>query len=91
MSKKHGDSMKEMMSVAPLHQKMFFKLLMPKSLSKVKDMKKLWKTRNLDLTSISGLLWGITKTTFGIVTATAIGLMALLLHLRWVLNSIYGG
>ena len=43
MSKKHGDSMKEMMSVAPLHQKMFFKLLMPKSLSKVKDMKKLAK------------------------------------------------
>jgi predicted hydrocarbon binding protein/KaiC/GvpD/RAD55 family RecA-like ATPase len=43
MSKKHGDSMKEMMSVAPWHQKTFFKLLMPKSLSKVKDMKKLAK------------------------------------------------
>lgn len=43
MSKKHGDSMKEMMSVAPLHQKIFFKLLMPKSLSKVRDMKKLAK------------------------------------------------
>jgi predicted hydrocarbon binding protein/KaiC/GvpD/RAD55 family RecA-like ATPase len=43
MSKKHGDSMKEMMSVAPRHQRLLFQLLMPKSLSRVKDMKKLWK------------------------------------------------
>jgi predicted hydrocarbon binding protein len=43
MSKKHGDSMKEMMSVAPRRQRFLFQLLMPKSLSRVKDMKKLWK------------------------------------------------
>jgi predicted hydrocarbon binding protein/KaiC/GvpD/RAD55 family RecA-like ATPase len=43
MSKKHGDSMKEMMSVAPRRQRFFFQLLMPKSLSLVKDMKKMWK------------------------------------------------
>jgi len=40
MSKKHGEGMKEMMEVVPRHQKMLFRLLMPKSLSKVKDMKK---------------------------------------------------
>jgi predicted hydrocarbon binding protein/KaiC/GvpD/RAD55 family RecA-like ATPase len=40
MSKKHGEGMKEMMEVAPRHQKMLFRLLMPKSFSKVKDMKK---------------------------------------------------
>jgi predicted hydrocarbon binding protein/KaiC/GvpD/RAD55 family RecA-like ATPase len=43
MSKKHGDSMKEIMSTAPWHQKSLFKLMMPKTLSKVKDMKKLAK------------------------------------------------
>jgi predicted hydrocarbon binding protein/KaiC/GvpD/RAD55 family RecA-like ATPase len=43
MSKKHGESMKEMMEVAPWHQRMLFQLIMPKSLSKVKDMKKLAK------------------------------------------------
>jgi predicted hydrocarbon binding protein len=43
MSKKHGESMKEMMSVAPWHQRRLFQLLMPKSLSRVKDMKKLAK------------------------------------------------
>ena len=43
MSKKHGDSMKEIMSVAPWRQKALFKLLIPKNLSKVKDMKKLAK------------------------------------------------
>jgi predicted hydrocarbon binding protein/KaiC/GvpD/RAD55 family RecA-like ATPase len=43
MSKKHGESMKEMMSVAPWHQRLLFQLLMPKSLSRVKDMKKLAK------------------------------------------------
>jgi predicted hydrocarbon binding protein/KaiC/GvpD/RAD55 family RecA-like ATPase len=41
MSKKAGDIMKEMMSVAPWHQRTLFQLLMPKSLSRVKDMKKL--------------------------------------------------
>jgi predicted hydrocarbon binding protein len=43
MSKKHGESMKEMMEVAPWHQRLLFQLLMPKSLSKVKDGKKLAK------------------------------------------------
>jgi predicted hydrocarbon binding protein/KaiC/GvpD/RAD55 family RecA-like ATPase len=41
MSKKHGEGMKEMMEVAPWHQRMLFRMLMPKSFSKVKDMKKL--------------------------------------------------
>jgi predicted hydrocarbon binding protein/KaiC/GvpD/RAD55 family RecA-like ATPase len=41
MSKHHGESMKEMMSVAPRHQRLLFQLLMPKSLSKVKDAKKM--------------------------------------------------
>jgi predicted hydrocarbon binding protein/KaiC/GvpD/RAD55 family RecA-like ATPase len=41
LSKKGGDIMKEMMSVAPWHQRTLFQLLMPKSLSRVKDMKKL--------------------------------------------------
>jgi predicted hydrocarbon binding protein len=40
MSKKHGEGMKEMMEIAPRHQKMLFRLLMPKSFSKVRDMKK---------------------------------------------------
>ena len=43
LCKKHGDSMKEMMSVAPWHQRLLFQLLMPKSLSRVKDAKKLAK------------------------------------------------
>ncbi|MBE9513924.1 MAG: hypothetical protein IMY83_02665 [Chloroflexi bacterium] len=43
MSKMHGESMKEMMSVAPWHQRLLFQLLMPKSLSKVKNMKKMAK------------------------------------------------
>lgn len=43
MSKMHGESMKEMMSVAPWHQRLLFQLLMPKSLSKVKHMKKMAK------------------------------------------------
>ena len=41
MSKKHGEGMKEMMEVAPWHQRMLFRLLMPKNLSTVKAMKKL--------------------------------------------------
>jgi predicted hydrocarbon binding protein/KaiC/GvpD/RAD55 family RecA-like ATPase len=41
MSKHHGDSMKEMMAAAPWHQRILFQTLMPKSLSRVKDAKKL--------------------------------------------------
>jgi len=41
MSKIHGEGMKEMMEFAPLHQRMLFRLLMPKNLSTVKAMKKL--------------------------------------------------
>jgi predicted hydrocarbon binding protein/archaellum biogenesis ATPase FlaH len=41
MSKKHGEGMKEMMEFAPLHQRLLFRLLMPKNLSTVKAMKKL--------------------------------------------------
>jgi len=43
MSKMHGEGMNEMMSAAPWHQRLLFKRLLPKSLSKVKDMKKFWK------------------------------------------------
>jgi predicted hydrocarbon binding protein len=43
MSKMHGEGTKEMMSVAPWHQRLLFRLYMPKSFSRVKDMKKLWK------------------------------------------------
>ncbi len=43
MSKMDGEATKEMMSLAPWHQRMLFQLLTPKSLSRVKDMKKLWK------------------------------------------------
>jgi len=43
MSKMHGEGMKETMSVAPWHQRLLFRLYMPKSFSRVKDMKKLWK------------------------------------------------
>jgi predicted hydrocarbon binding protein/KaiC/GvpD/RAD55 family RecA-like ATPase len=48
MSKKHGEGMKEMMEVAPWHQRLLFKLLVPKSLSGVKDMKKMgWYSKML--------------------------------------------
>jgi len=43
MSKINGECIKEMLSLAPWHQKMLLKLLSPKSLSKVKDLKKMWK------------------------------------------------
>jgi len=43
MSKMHGEGMKETMAVAPWHQRLLFRLYMPKSFSRVKDMKKLWK------------------------------------------------
>jgi len=43
MSKMHGEGMKEVMEVFPWHQRMLFKRLLPKSLSKVKDMKKFSK------------------------------------------------
>jgi predicted hydrocarbon binding protein/KaiC/GvpD/RAD55 family RecA-like ATPase len=43
LGKNHGDSMKEMMTVAPWHQKLLFKLFIPKSFSEVKDMKKMAK------------------------------------------------
>ena len=41
MSKRHGEGMKDMMEFAPWHQRMLFKLLIPKNLITVKDMKKL--------------------------------------------------
>jgi predicted hydrocarbon binding protein/KaiC/GvpD/RAD55 family RecA-like ATPase len=47
MSKKHGEGMKEMMEATPWHQRMLFQLLMPKSFSKVKDMKKLGASKML--------------------------------------------
>ncbi len=47
MSKKHGEGMKEMMEFAPWHQRLLFQLLMPKSLSRVKDMKKLGYSKML--------------------------------------------
>jgi predicted hydrocarbon binding protein/KaiC/GvpD/RAD55 family RecA-like ATPase len=48
MSKKHGEGMKEMMEVAPWHQRLLFQLLMPKSLNGVKDMKKMgWYSKML--------------------------------------------
>jgi predicted hydrocarbon binding protein/KaiC/GvpD/RAD55 family RecA-like ATPase len=43
MSKMHGEGMNEMMSAAPWHQRQLFKRLLPKSLSKVNDMKKFSK------------------------------------------------
>jgi predicted hydrocarbon binding protein/KaiC/GvpD/RAD55 family RecA-like ATPase len=43
MSKEHGEGMKETMSVASWHQRLLFQLYIPKSFSRVKDMKKLWK------------------------------------------------
>ncbi len=47
MSKKHGEGMKEMMMFAPRHQRLLFQLLMPKSFSRVKDMKKLGVSKML--------------------------------------------
>jgi len=41
MSKKHGEGTKDMMEAAPWHQRMLFRLLTPKKLSTVKDMKKM--------------------------------------------------
>ncbi len=41
MSKKHGEGTKDMMEAAPWHQKTLFRLLTPKKLSTVKDMKKM--------------------------------------------------
>jgi len=43
LSKINGECIKEMFSLAPWHQKMLLKLLSPKSFSKVKDLKKMWK------------------------------------------------
>jgi predicted hydrocarbon binding protein/KaiC/GvpD/RAD55 family RecA-like ATPase len=43
MSKMHGEGMKELMEVFPWHQRILLKRLLPKSLSKVKDMKKFSK------------------------------------------------
>jgi len=43
LGKSHGETTKEVMTVAPWHQKLLLKLFMPKSLSKVKDMKKVAK------------------------------------------------
>jgi len=42
--KEFGNLVKDMIPVYPWHMRAFFKLLMPKNLSKVKDMKKFWKT-----------------------------------------------
>jgi hypothetical protein len=43
VTKNHGEKSKEIMSLAPWHQKLLFQLLMPKSFSRVKDVKKLYK------------------------------------------------
>ena len=43
LTKKGAAQMRDMIKFAPLHMKLFFKLSMPKSFSKVKDMKKLSK------------------------------------------------
>jgi KaiC/GvpD/RAD55 family RecA-like ATPase/predicted hydrocarbon binding protein len=43
MSKMHGEGIKEMMMAAPWHQRMLFKQLLPKNLSKVRNMKKMAK------------------------------------------------
>jgi len=43
MGKIHSEGTKEMMEAAPWHQRLLFKRLLPKSLSKVNDMKKFWK------------------------------------------------
>jgi predicted hydrocarbon binding protein/KaiC/GvpD/RAD55 family RecA-like ATPase len=42
--KEFGTLVKDMIPVYPWHMRIFLKLLMPKNLSKVKDMKKFWKT-----------------------------------------------
>jgi predicted hydrocarbon binding protein/KaiC/GvpD/RAD55 family RecA-like ATPase len=41
MSKKHGEGTKDMMDAAPWHQRTLFRLLTPKNLSTVKNMKKM--------------------------------------------------
>jgi predicted hydrocarbon binding protein/KaiC/GvpD/RAD55 family RecA-like ATPase len=41
MSKKHGEGTKDMMEAAPWHQRTLFRLLTPKNLSTVKNMKKM--------------------------------------------------
>jgi predicted hydrocarbon binding protein/KaiC/GvpD/RAD55 family RecA-like ATPase len=43
MAKVHGEGGKEIMEVAPWHQRLLSQLLMPKSFSRVKDVKKLYK------------------------------------------------
>ncbi len=43
MSKMHGEGLNDMMSAAPWYQRLLFKRLLPKNLSKVTDMKKFWK------------------------------------------------
>ena len=42
--KEFGALVKDMIPVYPWHMRVFLKLLMPKNLSKVKDMRKFWKT-----------------------------------------------
>jgi len=42
--KEFGTLVKDMIPVYPWHMRVFFKLMMPKSLSKVKDMRTFWKT-----------------------------------------------
>jgi len=44
LGKNHGETTKYVMTVAPRHQKLLLKLFMPKSFSKVKDMKKMSKS-----------------------------------------------
>jgi predicted hydrocarbon binding protein/KaiC/GvpD/RAD55 family RecA-like ATPase len=41
MSKKHGEGTRDMMEAAPWHQRKLFRMLTPKNLSTVKDMKKM--------------------------------------------------
>jgi predicted hydrocarbon binding protein/KaiC/GvpD/RAD55 family RecA-like ATPase len=43
MAKMHGEMAKEIMPLAPWHQRLLSQLLMPKSFSRVKDMKKAYK------------------------------------------------
>ncbi len=43
MSLKHGEGMKEVMELAPWYQRLLFSVSIPKSLSRVKDMKKMQK------------------------------------------------
>ena len=50
MSKMHGEGHGQLMSVAPLHQRLLFQLYMPKSFSKVKHARKLSKVYQKMLT-----------------------------------------